>query len=154
MFRSCLLCLPRRPRGHLGASAGTRVLYFNFVMSCRDSFALAQVSAYSVQTADQLCWPKINDLLRGSPNNCGAQRVKPGSSGGCLQRLLLYFEARYPLNTGKIKRVLHHFPLFYTICTSARFQNCCSSLNKVKTKIHCCVSGLLAVGFKLCHSYH
>lgn len=57
--------LPGQPRGRSGAStspgisAGTWVLCFNFAVSCRDSFALAQVSAYSVQTADQLVGQRL-----------------------------------------------------------------------------------------------
>lgn len=79
------------------------------------------------------CWPKINDLLCGSLTTVA--HVKPCSSGGCLQSLLLYAEARCSLNTDTTKRIMYHFTLFYTICTSARFQSYCSFLKKSKPKI-------------------
>lgn len=63
------------------------------------------------------CWPKINDLLCGSPAT--AATAEPGSSESCLQKLLLYSEGRCSLNTGKMKRILYHFTLFCTIYTSA-----------------------------------
>lgn len=86
-------------------------LHFTVVMSWWGSSALTQVSATLSSNHWPTCWQKMSDLLCGSLTNCGIEHVKPGSSGGSLQKQLLYTKSRCYLN--KETTVSFHITLYH-----------------------------------------